>query len=124
MNLDNGCNNYMTRNKDSFVKIDEFTKSEVLLGDDKEVEVNCKITIAVKTKSVQVKHINDVLYVPSLAHNLLSVGKLIENGYLVGFKKNECIIYVKENNNQIIAKINMLQNRIFYFNSSYVANRA
>jgi hypothetical protein len=64
----------MTRNKDSFLKIDECTKFDVLLGDDKEVEVNCKRTIVVKTKQGQVKHINDVLYVPGLAHNLLSVG--------------------------------------------------
>jgi hypothetical protein len=33
-----------------FVKIDESTKSEVLLGDDKAVEVKGKGTIAVKTK--------------------------------------------------------------------------
>jgi hypothetical protein len=62
--LDSGCNNHMTGNKDSFVKIDESTKSEVLLGDDKPVEVKGKGTIAVKTKQGQVKHINDVLYVP------------------------------------------------------------
>jgi hypothetical protein len=89
-----------------------------------QVEVKGKGTIAVKTKQGQVKHINDVLYVPGLAHNLLSVGKLIEKGYLVVFKNNECIIYDKENHNQIIAKINMLQNRIFSFNFSYEANRA
>jgi hypothetical protein len=120
--LDNGYNNYMTRKKDCFVKIDECTKFDVLLRDDKEVEVNCKRTIAVKTKQGQVKHINYVLYVPPLAQNLLSVGKL--KGYLVGFKKNECIIYAKENNDQIIAKINMLQNIIFSFKFYYVANRA
>jgi hypothetical protein len=114
----------VTRNKDIFVHIDECTQFDVLLRDDKEVEVNCKRTIVVKTKQDQVKHVNDVLYVPPLAHNLLSVGKLIEKGYLVGFKKNECFIYAKENNNQIIAKINMLQNRIFSFNFYYVANRA
>ena len=52
----------MNGNKDRFIKIDESTKSEVLLGDDKLMEVKGKGTIVVKTKQEQVKHINDVLY--------------------------------------------------------------
>lgn len=46
------------------------------------------------------------------------MGKLLEKGYLVSFKNNECVIYDKENYNQIISKINMLKNRIFTFNLS------
>jgi len=45
-------------------------------------------------------------------------------GYLVFFKNNECIIYDNKNHNQIIAKINMLQNKIFSFNFCYEENRA
>jgi hypothetical protein len=33
--LDSGCRNHMIGNKASFVKIDESTNSEVLLGDHK-----------------------------------------------------------------------------------------
>jgi len=76
--LDSGCSNHMNGNKDRFIKIHESTMSEVLMGDDKPVEVKVKGTIAVKTKQGQVKHINDVLYVPGLAHNLLIVRNIIE----------------------------------------------
>lgn len=78
-----------------------------------------KGTIAINTKHGNIKHINDHLYVLGLAHNLLSVGKLIENGYLVIFKNNECIMYDKENHNQIIAKINKLKNIFFTLNIFY-----
>lgn len=33
--MDSGCSNHMAGNNDGFVKIDESTKSDVLLGDDK-----------------------------------------------------------------------------------------
>jgi hypothetical protein len=69
------------------------------------VEVKGKGTIIVKTKQGQVKHINDVLYIPGLTHNLLSVGQLIEMGYLVVFKNVECIIYDKEDYSHIIVNI-------------------
>jgi len=90
--MDSGCTNHMTGNNDGFVEIDESTKSHVLLGYDKLVEAKCKGTIGVKPKQGKPKHINDVLYVPPLPHNLLSVGKLLEKGYLIVFKDNQCIV--------------------------------
>lgn len=38
------------------------------------------------------KLIHGVQFVPSLAHNLLSVGKLLESGYDVNFSKFGCKI--------------------------------
>lgn len=66
--MDGGFNNHMTGNNDGIVGIDESTKSDVLLGDDKLVEAKGKGTIIVKTKQGKPKNINDVLYVPSLPH--------------------------------------------------------
>lgn len=114
--MDSGCSNYMTRKKDGFVQIDESTKSYVLSGDDKPIEAKGMGTIVVKTKQGKPKHLNDILYVPGLAHNFLSVGKLIEKGYLIVSKNKKCIIYDKDDHNKIISKTNMLQNRIFSFN--------
>lgn len=114
--MDSGCSNHMRGNKDGFVQIDESTKSDVLLGDDKPVEAKGKGTIVVKTKQGKPKHINDVSYVPGLAHNLLTVGQLLEKGCLIVFKDKQCISYDKDDHSKIIAKTNMLQNRIFSFN--------
>eukprot|EP00253_Pinus_taeda_P029436 PITA_29436 len=103
-------------NKYGLVEIDGSTKYNVLLGDDRPVEAKGKGTIAVKTKEGKAKHINDVLYVLGLAHNFLSVGQLLEKGYLIVFKDKKCIIYDKYDHSKIIATTNMLQNRIFAFN--------
>lgn len=43
--------------------------------------------ISVKT-TTGIKHISDVLYVPDIDHNLVSVGQLIENNYTLIFKEN------------------------------------
>lgn len=64
----------MKGSKDVFVQIDESTKFDVLLGDDKPVEVKGTIKIVVKTKHGKPKNITDVLCVLDLAHNFLSVG--------------------------------------------------
>jgi len=83
----------MTRNNDGFVEIDDSTKSDVLLGDNKLVEAKGKGTIVVNTKQRKPKPINDVLYVTRLAHNLLTLVLLLKKGYLIVFKDKQCIIY-------------------------------
>ena len=37
-------------------------------------------------------NLNRVLYVPALTRNLISVGSLIDNGNMVLFTKNQCLI--------------------------------
>lgn len=72
--LDNGCSNHMTGEKTFFHNLDEPIKLQVWFGDDKALNIEGEGLIAVKTKS---KLLNDVYYIHSLAHNLLSVGQLI-----------------------------------------------
>uniref|UniRef100_A0A803LNQ0 GAG-pre-integrase domain-containing protein n=1 Tax=Chenopodium quinoa TaxID=63459 RepID=A0A803LNQ0_CHEQI len=69
-----------------FRDLDESQKSEVRLGDGNQVQVKGKGTIAIKTIQGDVKLLHNVQYVPSLAHNLLSVGQLIESRYSVFFE--------------------------------------
>lgn len=45
------------------------------------------------TSDGRIKLLHDVQYVPGLAHNLLSVGQLVNSGYSVIFTRNECVIY-------------------------------
>ncbi|GKV29636.1 hypothetical protein SLEP1_g38541 [Rubroshorea leprosula] len=59
------------------------------LGNGELVEVKGKGTITVNT-STGIKYICDVLYVPCLSQNLISVGQLLENGYVVHLH-DECV---------------------------------
>lgn len=83
-----------------------------------------KGTIVVRTKQGMEKYIHDVLYVPIIAHNLLSLGQLIEKGYFVVVQNNECVVYDKTDSNHIVAKVGMLQNRIFPLGLTYGETQA
>ena len=54
--------------------------------------------------------ISDVLLVPDLEQNLLSVGQLMEHGYLVHFEDDFCKIFGKGGKSQVVAKIKMEKN--------------
>ena len=67
-------------NSKSFVELDWSYTSVVKLGDGKLKKVEGKGTIAVHQK-----FIHDVLYLPSLSQNLLSVGQFLRKGYSLYF---------------------------------------
>ena len=95
--LDSGCSSHMTNDRELFVKIDEKFSNFVILGDGKSERVEGKGVIAVQSRSGEQKFIHDVLYVPTLAHNLLSVGQLIQKGYRVVFEENKYRVVDKKN---------------------------
>ena len=72
--LDSGCSNHMSGIKSIFRDIDETHKLNVRLGDNKQIQVEGKGTIEVKTNQGKVKYLDNVFFVPTLSHNLLSVG--------------------------------------------------
>ena len=84
-------------NSKSFVEIDHSFTFVVKLGDGLLKKVEGKGTIVVHTKEGNQKFILDVLYVPSLSQNLLSVGQLLRKGYSLHFVDGVCIVYDKKN---------------------------
>ena len=85
----------MTGNKNIFLDMDTTINSQVKMGNGDLVNVKGKGTVDIQTK-VETKYIRDVLLVPALEQNLLSVGQLVEHGYKLHFENNECTIYDKE----------------------------
>jgi hypothetical protein len=59
------------------------------------------------------KIIPDVYFVPSLKHNLISVGQLTQKGYRVYFENNVCTILDIPPSKMVIANIKMTNNRMF-----------
>lgn len=64
--LDNGCSNHMTGKSNFFVKLDDSMRSKVKFGDDKEVDVMGKGTLAVKTKQGDTTNIHNTFFVPKI----------------------------------------------------------
>ena len=82
----------MSSIKSIFIDTDETHKLKVILGDNKEIQVEVKGIIEVKTNQRNIKYLDNVSFVPTLSHNLLSVGQLIDDGYSVIFDDDSCTI--------------------------------
>jgi len=100
--MDRGCSNHMLETKNLFKELDESLKSEVRLGDNKQMNVEGKGTLAIKTSQSNIKLLNDVQSVPGLAHNLLSVGQLLNAGYSLLFDDGCCSVYDKKSGHRFV----------------------
>ena len=90
--IDSGCTHHMCHNATIFKDLDKTYNSMVKVGNGGYVDVKGRGTIAIKTNS-GIKLISDVLFVPHISQNLLSVGQMLEKQYSMQFKDNQCIIF-------------------------------
>ena len=81
-----------THDKDMFVKLDRTHSSKVRIGNGAYIEVKGIGDIAINA-SLGTKIISDILYVPEINQNLLSVGQLLEKDYVVVFKDKTCKVF-------------------------------
>nr|GMC71501.1 Retrovirus-related Pol polyprotein from transposon RE1 [Ipomoea batatas] len=86
-----GCTNHMTFDESMFKENDKTVISKVKIGNGHYIEVKGKRTVAIEGPS-GIKLIPDVMLVPEISQNLLSVRQLLEKGYSVIFKNNMCFI--------------------------------
>lgn len=86
-----GIANHMTVQKELFCQLDETLKHKVRLGDDKEVDVLGRGLVLINDHG-KMKLIHGVQFMPSLAHNLLIAGQLLESGCDVNFNRFGCRI--------------------------------
>ncbi|KAH9704543.1 hypothetical protein KPL70_011512 [Citrus sinensis] len=89
--IDSGCTNHMSFDESLFKEVNKSEVSRVKVGNGQYIEVKGKGTVAIKS-SAGIKFISDVLLVPKIDRNLLSVGQLLEKGYSVVFKNKICVI--------------------------------
>ncbi|KAI5418520.1 hypothetical protein KIW84_042954 [Lathyrus oleraceus] len=71
--LDTGCGDHLSGNKELFSDLDENFHSTVKLGDNSKIQVLGKGKIAIRLKDGYLNYISDVLYVPDICQNLLSL---------------------------------------------------
>uniref|UniRef100_A0A6V7IJ77 Retrovirus-related Pol polyprotein from transposon TNT 1-94 n=1 Tax=Bracon brevicornis TaxID=1563983 RepID=A0A6V7IJ77_9HYME len=99
--LDSGCTSHLCKNKENFIEINEGPVGQLDLANNASTKIKAKGTVKV-TFEINGKQTNiflkDVLYVPDLRLNLLSIGKICDNGYKVVFEKNGVSMIHKELN--------------------------
>lgn len=89
--IDSGCTSHMTFDRDLFKELDTSVISKVKIANGEYIAVKGKGTVAIECFS-GTKLIKDVLFVPDINQNLLSVGQLLEGGFKVIFEGNQCLI--------------------------------
>ena len=109
----------MTKNESIFCSLDR-SKTKVKIGNGDFMEAVGKGTISIDTKKGK-RYINDVLLVPNIDQNLLSVGQMIEKGYSLHFEGDSCTIYDKQDKSFQIAKVKMKEIDAFPYNGNMQA---
>ena len=101
----------MTGRKDWFVQINQVAKSRVKFADDTTLAAEGVGNVLIKRKDGGHSMIKDVLYIPGIKCNLLSIGQLLERGYKI--RMEDKVLRVVDVNGVLILKAPMAANRNF-----------
>lgn len=101
----------MSGEKSAFSYLGETYHDIVKFGDNSTVSVMGKGRVSIQTKGSSTQTIFNVLFVPELKTNLLSVVQLQENGYEFLIKDGVCPIRNKKLG--LIAQVGMTANQMF-----------
>ena len=100
--IDNGASSHMTGHKRFFKDLQEGgTGIHVELGDDAWYQAQGVGTVSFERESGKPLSFADVLYVPGLTKNLISVSTLEDKGYQVKFRDHRVYIRPKGSNRSL-----------------------
>jgi len=91
--LDTGCSNHMTGKKEWLSEFDDSKKTSVRLADSKSMKAEGMGNVTKQEKYGKKTVIEKVIYVPRMKCKLMSVGQLIEKGYLVTMENDTLKMY-------------------------------
>ena len=121
--IDSGATSHMTNNREFFTEFDESRKDKITVANGQQVTsvgvgngyLHCNVSDTVNKIPVK-----NVLFVPSLESNLLSVKQLTKQGNMVTFNGDNCVI-TKANVTLATGKID---NNLYKLNCDHKANIA
>ena len=94
--IDSGASSHMTSDRDMFAEMSETDlELEVVLGDDTMVRAVGRGTVCFDRESMQPMILRDVLYVPGLKKNLVSVSMIKDRGFGVYVLNGKVHIFPK-----------------------------
>lgn len=106
--IDSGATSHMTYDKSAFINLTESETEKVKMPDGSFLDVKGTGTIRVKTTDHNCKYqyiqILNVLYVPEIRENLLSVSTFEKKGYVTSFEDGTCRIKKKDDSLMLTGK--------------------
>ena len=109
--LDSACTQHMARDRNLFASINKSDQKNVFVGDGKLLSVEGEGDILLNVKSnfgYRKCRFKNVLYVPDLTHNLLSISKISASGKNVNFNSKVCQIITGDKTVLFGKKVNNL----------------
>ncbi|KAG8496293.1 hypothetical protein CXB51_009141 [Gossypium anomalum] len=89
--VDSGCSHHMAADVNLFKELDRSFSSRIRIGNGSLIKAKGRGDVLISSSTGN-KLITDMLYVPDIDQNLLSVGQLVEKGYSLFFRSGSCVI--------------------------------
>lgn len=109
--VDSAATNHVTSRKDWLLNVEQADIDKITVANNEHISVDCvgqaNITTIVNNQKFDIV-VNDVLYVPKLSTNLLSVSQLTKRGNRVVFTDQGCQIYNR--NGTLISTADLVNN--------------
>ncbi|KAL0345415.1 UNVERIFIED_CONTAM: hypothetical protein Sradi_4372800 [Sesamum radiatum] len=109
--MDSGSSSHMTANSEVFISLDRSAKTRIKMADGTIRNTEGKGVI--KLNSGEGSCIKDVLYVPDLDSNLLSVGQFLREGYSLLFEDFSCTVFTDKTKKNLLLKVPMSRTTCF-----------
>ncbi|CAL8169979.1 unnamed protein product [Prunus armeniaca] len=110
--IDSGCSNHMTGNVELLIDVRTNVTGKGQMPTGNLVDVAGIGSLMIDTNSGR-KCIKEVMFLPGLKENLLSVGQMDEHGYYLLFGGRECCIFDGPSLDCLIIKVKMKNNRCY-----------
>ncbi|XP_075076895.1 uncharacterized protein LOC142163501 [Nicotiana tabacum] len=109
--LDSGASSYICGKKNLFVELKELNGGPITFGDSSRIQIKGKGTILIRLKDGSHQLISNVLYVPEMKSNILSLGQLLEKNYDIHLKDKK--LYMRDEKGRLLSKVPMAKNKMF-----------
>ncbi|KAK2438086.1 putative mitochondrial protein [Trifolium repens] len=109
--LDTGCSNHMTSHREWLVNFNDSSKTKIRFADNRTIPAEGVGDVLIKGKKGNQALIIGVLYVPAMKTNLLSMGQLLEKGFIMHLENKVMEVFDSHKNTILRAPIS--QNRTF-----------
>ncbi|KAB2605950.1 hypothetical protein D8674_005667 [Pyrus ussuriensis x Pyrus communis] len=110
--IDSGCSNHMTGNVDLLVEVRTNVAGKVQMPTGDLVNVAGMGSLVIDTNKGR-KYVREVMYLPGLKENLLSVGQMDEHGYFLVFGGGMCSVYDGPSLECLVMRVKKKVNRCY-----------
>ncbi|WVZ24220.1 hypothetical protein V8G54_002764 [Vigna mungo] len=112
--LDTGCSNHMMGNRRWLLDLDTSVKSTIRFAYNSTIQAEGVRKILIKCKYGKSVYMHNVLYVPLMKSNLLSLGQLLEKRFTMNMQNKHIEVFDKKQ--RLMFKAPLARNRTFRVN--------